>query len=111
MIIDLILDRKDNESEKTIYVYPDKITSFDVPVVDVHPDVPENLRNGYVYHYTPEAFYREVFQYGEIGHEITAALDYGTEADVKEALCRYIDRGEYASNIKDYINSVNWLDM
>lgn len=40
---------------------------------------------------------------------LSRALDYGTEEDVKKALCRYIDEQDYNPNIKEYINSVNWL--
>ena len=41
---------------------------------------------------------------------ITLAMDYGTEADVRKALCRYIDDNDYNEKIKDYINSRDWLD-
>ena len=41
---------------------------------------------------------------------ITIAMDYGTEEDVRKALCRYIDDNEYNEKIKDYINSRAWLD-
>lgn len=79
MIIDLILDRKDNENEK-------------------------------IFNYTPEQFYRDVFDYGEIGFNITRAMDEGTEHDVKKALCQYILDNNYSTHVINYINSVNWLD-
>lgn len=83
MIIDLILDRKD----------------FGTIFTDRQGSVKYNAND----------FYRAVFDYGEIGFDITRALDYGTEQDVKKALCDYIDKGQYNPNIKDYINSVKWL--
>lgn len=111
MIIDLILDRKDEESEDHISVAMEKFNSFYRPICEVYPrdDVPENFRSGYVWQYSARAMYTEVFGYGGVGHEITYAMDYGTEKDVKRALCDYIDRQEYNPEIKDYINSVNWL--
>lgn len=42
---------------------------------------------------------------------LSRAIDGGTEADVKCALCRYIDKNEYNPRIKDYINSVEWLSV
>ena len=73
MIIDLILERKDNNE------------------------------------YDSNEFYRDCMEYGEIGHGIVRALDGGTEKDVKQALCNYIDKHEYNPQIKSYINSVEWL--
>ena len=75
MIIDLILDRKE-DTENT---------------------------------YNPKHFYNMVMCYGDTGKGITAAMDYGEETDVKSALCDYITRNEYNPDIKNYINSVNWL--
>lgn len=79
MIIDRILDRKDN-------------AEFDG-----------------VDSYKPHDFYFDVLYYGRIGDNITRAMDYGTENDVKKALCDYVISNEYNPNICDYINSVNWL--
>lgn len=59
--------------------------------------------------YSPEQFYRDVFDYGEIGWDITRALDAGTENQVKQALCQYIDNQGYSEHIKSFVNSVNWL--
>lgn len=61
------------------------------------------------YRYNAHEFYGEVMEYGEVGFEITCAMDEGTEEDVKNALCQYIDENEYNPEIKKYINSVNWL--
>lgn len=61
------------------------------------------------YRYNAHEFYGEVMEYGEVGFEITRAMDEGTEEDVKNALCQYIDENEYNPEIKKYINYVNWL--
>lgn len=79
MIIDLILDRKDEEKE----------TGVDS--------------------YSASDFYRSVVQYGKVGWDITSAMDYGTEEDVKKALCAHIDDNGYNPKIKKYINSKEWL--
>lgn len=112
MIIDLILDRKDFEADDRVSVAESKFSEMYVPILSLYPAdaIPAELRNGYTYHYTAAGFYREVMRYGKIGHGITAALDYGAEADVKRALCEYIDRNEYNPEIKEYVNSVQWLD-
>ena len=83
MIIDLILDRKYNE----------ETTGYDV--------------------YDPHEFYREVMSYEsifELPRDISSALDYGTEDDVRNALCKYIDDQQYNPDIKNYVNSKTWLE-
>ena len=84
MIIDLILDRKDNEKWAQQNAYNAKY------------------------------FYNECMQYSAVFNGafdyITLAMDYGEEEDVKKALCRYIDDNDYNEKIKDYINSRDWLD-
>ena len=81
MIIDSILDRKDGE-----------------PFGDV---------------YDERQFYFDVMQYNDLtpdaSSEITAAMDYGTDADVRASLCRYIDQNGYNPEIKNYINSRRWI--
>ena len=86
MIIDVILDRKDDNT-----VWSDG-KGCSVP-------------------YSAHAFYLAVMDYGETSWDITRALDEGTEADVKQALCDYIIKGGYNPEICDYINSVEWLDV
>ena len=58
-------------------------------------------------------FYFEVLSYRDIWPDIsdpiTRAMDYGTEADVRRELCKYIDEQGYNPKIKKYINSVNWI--
>lgn len=83
MIIDLILDRKDHE----------EATGNDS--------------------YDPYNFYREVMSYEsifELDRDISMALDYGTEDDVRKALCKYIDDQQYNPDIKNYVNSKTWLE-
>ena len=59
--------------------------------------------------YSPRDFYWGVTRYGSIGHDITRAMDYGTETDVRNALCDYIDENDYNPNICDYIRARKWL--
>lgn len=59
--------------------------------------------------YNPHDFYFDVMRYGEIGEEITKAMDYGNESDVRRELCNYVVRNEYNPAICDYINSREWL--
>lgn len=86
MIIDLILDRKENANKV--------------------------VRDGKLYitpEYNAKRFYNDVAGYEEIGYGIGDALDGGEEKDVKRELCNYIKENGYNEAICDYINSVNWL--
>lgn len=78
MIIDCILDRYDAEK---------KYNDFD---------------------YCAHDFYYSVFEYGEIGHGITRAIDGGEESDTRSELCDYIDKCGYNPKIKDFINARKW---
>ena len=64
--------------------------------------------------YSPHDFYFDCMEYSRIfngiGDDITKAMDYGEEEDVRKALCDYIDHNEYNPKIKEYINARNWLD-
>ena len=60
--------------------------------------------------YKPSDFYWDILGYGKLGDDITRAMDYGTEKEVKEALCKFIVEQYYNPAICDYINSVNWLE-
>ena len=84
MIVDLILDRKDDNT-----VWSDSL--------------------GHSIPYNAHTFYLNVMDYGEIGFDIQRAFDGGTEQDIKRELCRYIDEQGYNPDIKEYINSVEWL--
>ena len=63
--------------------------------------------------YSPSKFEDEVKEYCEAFPSYTPvynALIDGSEEDVKEELCRYIDDEWYGNPlIKNYINGVNWL--
>ena len=64
--------------------------------------------------YQPDHFYRECMEYSSIfdgiGADICEAMDYGTEDDVRKALCAYVTSNDYNPAICDYINSVSWLE-
>ena len=82
MIVDLILDRRDDlEEERHRY-----------------------CARGF---YSECMEYSKVFD--GIGDGITRAMDNGNEDDVKRELCRYIIDGGYALDICTFINSVDWL--
>lgn len=83
MIIDLILDRKD--------------------------DLKKGIDN-----YHAEEFYRSCFAYYQnfqcqFTENILNALDSGTNENIQNALCAYIDAGEYNPEIKNFIKQVDWL--
>lgn len=59
--------------------------------------------------YNAHDFYMDVMGYGEIGEDITRAMDFGTESDVRRELCNYVVRNEYNPAICNYINSTSWL--
>ena len=93
MIIDKILDRKDNEADIargfTHYIFNNER----IPLS-----------------YDAARFYREIRDYGEIAFPITRAMDSGTEEDVKRELCLYVINNEYNPELCEYINSRNWLE-
>ena len=83
MIIDCILDRKGFEED------------------------------GVMDYYNPRDFYWSMMSYGSMdmgnGYDIARAMDGGNEDDVRRELCKYIDDNKYSPEIKDYINSVEWI--
>lgn len=98
MIIDLILDRKDDE--QSIAEGFTHRRNLDGTVEKIE--------------YNARKFYHGVMQYingcgDRYAEKITAAMDYGTEEEVKKALCEYITECEYNHEICDYINSREWL--
>ena len=84
MIIDLILDRKDNA----------EIYGTDS--------------------YNAHDFYVECMEYNRIfrgiADGITRAMDFGTEEEVRKELCKYITNNGYNAEICNYINSVKWIE-
>ena len=63
--------------------------------------------------YSPSEFEEEVKEYCETFPSyipVYKALIGGSEDEVKDELCRYIDdKWNGSPPIKDYINSVNWV--
>lgn len=41
---------------------------------------------------------------------LVRALDSGTNKDVQDALCKYIDKNDYNPDLKDYIRSQIWVE-
>lgn len=93
MIIDLILDRRDNEN-----IIEAGFTHAAMPNGELIPLA-----------YDARKFYRDAMRYGEIAHGITAAMDGGEEDDVRRELCNYILRNEYNPDICEYVNARNWI--
>lgn len=60
--------------------------------------------------YQPARLYRDCMEYGKTGHEITRAMDGGTESDVKRAINKYLNvNGYQVKNIIDYVKQNNWI--
>lgn len=57
--------------------------------------------------YNPKDFYFDLLMYED--KRISAAMDSGTEDNVKRELARYIIENGYRLSIINYINSVNWI--
>lgn len=113
MIIDLILDRKDNEqsiadghTHKLICGIPYN------GVLYAGEEIVYEGEHGFTkipLAYNATNFYQQVMDYGEVGFGITAAMDGGTEEDVKRELCKYIIDNEYNPDLCNYINERRWL--
>lgn len=107
MIIDLILDRKDNEQ-----LIAKGHTHYILIGIAKTLHEGEFIEEGCTHiplAYNPLRFYQRVRDYGEIGWDILRAMDGGTEEDVKRELCKYIKDNEYNMELCEYINRVNWL--
>ena len=82
-------------------------------IIDRILDRKFDIENGYKDEYKARNFYFDCMGYSQVFNHafdyITIAMDYGTEEDVKKALCKYIDNNEYNPKIKDFIKSVEWL--
>lgn len=80
-------------------------------IIDCILNRKDNARYGEAYNphdfYMDILGYRKSNEYWS--DRITTAMDYGTEEEVQTALCEYIDRNEYNPLIKDYIRSVTWI--
>lgn len=64
--------------------------------------------------YNPHDFYMKVASYGYLtpvhSERITRAMDGGEEEDVRRELMNYIHQNGYNEELKDYIESVKWLE-
>lgn len=61
--------------------------------------------------YDPKEFYASMMAYEEgTDYPISRAMDSGEEEDIRRELCAYIDDSNYNPKIKDFINSVAWLE-
>ena len=64
--------------------------------------------------YNPRDFYMEVASYDYLtpvhSERITRAMDGGEEEDVRRELMNYIHQNGYNEELKDYIESVKWLE-
>ncbi len=60
--------------------------------------------------YNPKKFYNNVMRYGEIGYNITRAMDNDNEKQTKDNLKGYIIENRYNIDICRYIDSVKWLN-
>ena len=59
--------------------------------------------------YNPKEFYNYCNGLSHYGDKIAAAMDGGTENDVRAAIAEYIS-GEYNPLIIAYVYSVSWLE-
>lgn len=60
--------------------------------------------------YNAKKLYNYLFGSFKCYEPVTYAMDYGTEEEVQEALCRYILEQDYNPDICSYIRSVKWLE-
>jgi hypothetical protein len=113
MIIDLIIDRKENEQLIAEGHTHKILAGVNCRGILYHGET--IVKEGGIdctlipLQYEPKNFYQHVMEYGDVGFGITAAMDGGTEEDVKRELCKYIKDNEYNMELCEYINSVNWL--
>ena len=63
--------------------------------------------------YDARAFYDDISEWVGLSPvfavDISSAMDCGTNEDIQAALCRYIDAGRYNPELKDWINSREWV--
>jgi hypothetical protein len=107
MIIDLIIDRMENEPLLALG-HTHMVLGGIVETLYAGDEI-KNGNTIIPLKYMPERFYQQVMDYGEVGFGITAAMDGGTEEDVKRELCKYIINNEYDPDLCNYINERTWL--
>lgn len=112
MIIDLILDRKDNEAlikQGKTHFYMAGVCRDELFGGAEVIEEDGIMMTMIPLEYNAKRFYYNVFRYGEIGYGIARAMDGGDEEDVKKELCKYIMDNGYNPEICDYVNSRKWL--
>lgn len=70
-----------------------------------------NRKDGYGYN--AKVFYCYCNGNGEHGNNIARALDAGTNTDVQNAICEYLQECyglDATEDIREYINGCNWLE-
>lgn len=90
MLVDFILDRKDAADYGEVYE-PKELYDY---VSDLYADCVEWKQD----------------EGAKIYEKILQALDYGTEKDVRGALCNYIIKNNYNCAICDFICTQKWLE-
>lgn len=114
MIIDLICDRMDNEVRIANGETHALFAGVNYRGVLYHGEQIVTDNNGLKctlvpLAYDPKNFYQHVMDYGDIGWGITRAMDAGTNEDVQAALCEYIKKQGYNTELCNYINEREWL--
>lgn len=83
-------------------------------IIDLILDRRDNIRDGYQDTFSFNQFYRDCREYAqdfddEIQWKIVDTLDVGTNKEVQDVLCEYIDANNYNPQIKEFIRSMNWI--
>lgn len=80
-------------------------------IIDVILDRRAYERKDKIFGWYGEKQFRDLYDYAMSFefHYLARAIDGGTEKDVKDALCRYIDENGYRPSIKRFVRSVNWI--
>ena len=82
-------------------------------IIDIILDRYDDERDGVPHAYDPREFYWEVMKWSDLNPHadlITRAMDGGTEDDVRRELCAYIDANDYNPDIKFWINGRTWIN-
>ena len=83
-------------------------------IIDLILDRRDNIRDGYGDSYDAREFYTDCREYAQCYEDdtqwkIVQALDLGTNENVQDMLCTYVDEGIYYPQIKEFIRSMDWL--
>ena len=82
-------------------------------IIDIILDRYDDERDGLPHAYDPREFYWAVMKWSDLNPHadlITRAMDGGTEEDVRRELCAYIDAEDYNPSIKFWINGRTWIN-